>query len=311
MNQSAAVAIEPDRPNPLSNAADRLLEAIERAGSPVCVGIDPVIDGLPKALRPGDDTPAAAVRAIEAFTRGVLEAVAPHVPCVKFQSACFERYRHLGVQALYGLMGEARQRGLVVVLDAKRGDIGVSAEHYAAAAFDPWPATAGDDRPDWLTINSYFGPDGIVPFLRRGHGVFALVRTSNPGGDAVQGRSLADGQPVAVAVAEMIASIGEAEIGERGYSALGAVVGAARPEAARKLREAMPRQIFLVPGFGAQGGRPEDVLACFDRDRSGAMVTASRSVIYAFDRGGGDWTNSVSAAAESFADEIARAVGLR
>ena len=288
MNQSAAVAIEPDPPNPLPNAADRLLEAIESAGSPVCVGIDPVIDRLPEALRPGDDTPAAAGTAIEAVTRGVLEAVAPHVPCVKFQSACFERYRHLGVQALYGLMGEARQRGLVVVLDAKRGDIGVSAEHYAAAAFDPWPATAGDDRPDWLTINSYFGPDGIVPFLRRGHGVFALVRTSNPGGDAVQGRSLADGQPVAVAVAEMIASIGEAEIGERGYSALGAVVGAARPEAARKLREVMPRQIFLVPGFGAQGGRPEDVLACFDRDRSGAMVTASRSVIYAFDRGGGD-----------------------
>ncbi len=304
------MAIEPDRPNPLTNAADRLLESIERAGSPVCVGIDPVIDRLPEALRPADRTPAAAVGAIEEFTTGVLEAVAGHVPCVKFQSACFERYRHLGVEALYRLMADAKRRGLVVILDAKRGDIGLSAGHYAAAAFDPWPETAGDDRPDWLTINSYFGADGIVPFLRRGHGVFALVRTSNPGGDAIQGRSLADGRPVAAAVAEVIASVGEAEIGERGYSALGAVVGATRPEVARELRRLMPRQIFLVPGFGAQGGRTQDAMACFDRDGSGAIVTASRSVIYAFDQGS-DWTGSVSAAAATFADEIARAVGLR
>ncbi|MHC4106946.1 MAG: orotidine-5'-phosphate decarboxylase [Planctomycetota bacterium] len=215
------------------NPADRLLDAIERAGAPVCVGIDPVVERLPLALRPSGRDAQAAVAALAEFTVGVLDAVAPHVGCVKLQSACFERYRDRGVGALYGLIGEARRRGLQVVLDGKRGDIGVSAEHYAAAAFDPWPGDDADERPDWVTVNSYLGEDGIRPFMREGCGAFALVRTTNPGSDCIQDRELAAGETVAAAVARMVASIGESSVGRRGYSALGAVVGATRPQAAK------------------------------------------------------------------------------
>jgi orotidine-5'-phosphate decarboxylase len=290
------------------NPADRLLDAIDRAGAPVCVGIDPVVERLPLALRPSGRDAQAAVAALVEFTVGVLDAVAPHVGCVKLQSACFERYRDRGVGALYGLIGEARRRGLQVVLDGKRGDIGVSAEHYAAAAFDPWPGDDADERPDWVTVNSYLGEDGIRPFMREGCGAFALVRTTNPGSDCIQDRELAAGETVAAAVAGMVASIGESSVGRRGYSALGAVVGATRPQAAKRLRQLMPRQIFLVPGFGAQGAGVEDTLACFNPDGTGAVVSASRSVIYAFDERDGAWTDTVAEAASTLARRIAQAV---
>lgn len=298
-----------------SHPADRLLDAIDRLAAPVCVGLDPVVERLPAALRPAKDDARSSTAALREYSLGVLDAIAPNVPCVKFQSACFERYRHLGVQALYELISAARSRGLQVILDAKRGDIGVSAEHYAAAAFDPWRDAVGkpqaDERPDWLTINSYLGADGIEPFLRPGFGAFALVRTSNPGGDALQSQLLAGGRTVAEFVAEIVADVGKASVGRRGYSALGAVVGATKPVAAARLRQLMPQQIFLVPGFGAQGAGVDQVLPCFAENGSGAIVTTSRSVIYAFESGPGPWKSAVAEAAAKFADQIGSAVGLR
>ncbi|UCD74581.1 MAG: orotidine-5'-phosphate decarboxylase [Phycisphaerales bacterium] len=295
-----------DSQSPPAHAADRLIEAIERLAAPVCVGIDPVVERLPAVTESGKD-PQIAAGAIRSFVLGLLDAAADCVPCVKFQSACFERYGHRGIAILEELIAEARQRNLQVILDAKRGDIGISADHYAAAVFD----SAADRSPHWLTINSYLGEDGIQPFLREGRGAFALVRTSNPGGDALQRQKLADGRTIAECVAGMIAAIGRDFVGKSGYSALGAVVGATRSEDAAKLRKLMPQQIFLVPGYGAQGGGVQDVLPCFNVRGRGAIVTASRSVIYAFEKDRTDWQLSVTEAAKRFADEIGSAVGLR
>lgn len=281
----------------IEHAADRLLDAITRVGAPVCVGLDPVLDRLPQALRPRGSAGAAA--AIGSFCLGVLDAVAPHVPCVKLQSACFERYGPAGVETLGRLVGEAKQRGLQVILDAKRGDIGISAEHYAAALFDAGP------QPDWVTVNSYIGDDGIRPFLRPGAGAFALVRTSNPGGDAVQAARLAEGGTVAERVASLVAGLGAEFVGRSGYSALGAVVGATKASEAAVLRALMPQQILLVPGFGAQGAGTEDVRPCFAEDGRGAVVTASRSVIYAFEPGDTAWATAVAGAAEALAEQVA------
>lgn len=286
-----------------AHAADRLLAAISRVRAPTCVGLDPVLDRLPAPLRHGGDP----VEAIERFSRDLLTAVAPVVACVKLQSACYERYGSRGVAALERVSRHAEGLGLEVILDAKRGDIGISAEHYAAAAFDP----GAPMHADWITINAYLGRDGIEPFLKPGRGAFALVRTSNPGGDAIQAAPLASGDSVAMHVAAHVASIGESSIGSQGYSALGAVVGATKRQDAASLRRLMPRQIFLVPGFGAQGAGVDDVLACFHPDGRGAVITASRSVIYAFKPDDPGWTRAVADAAAAFAEQIGRAVGLR
>jgi orotidine-5'-phosphate decarboxylase len=286
--------------------------------APICVGIDPVWERLPAAIRGADkNAPLNAARAvadISRFVSGVLNAVAPHVPCVKFQSACFERYLWPGVEAYHRLSEEASRLGLIVVGDAKRGDIGISADHYAAGCqsdtiFEDLGRPAG---PDALTINAYFGLDGVSPFRdvaqKEGKGLFALVRTSNPGGDAIQSLALADGRNVAEAVAQVVAELGAAPgcVGKSGYSLLGAVVGATKPRDAARLRELMPQQIFLVPGFGAQGGSADDVKPCFKADSSGALITASRSVLFAYEKPKtDDWTGAI----EKAAVEMKAAVG--
>lgn len=284
--------------------ADRLLASIEAAGAPTCVGLDPVAEKLPAPLRPtvGDD--AAAV-AIEAFSTGVIDAVAGIAPAVKVQAACFERHGPAGFAALARTLAHAsRVPNLEVILDFKRGDIGISADHYAASARGPL-------RAGWTTVSAYLGTDSLLPFLAPGHGAFALVRTSNPSGDAVQSMRLADGRTVAEMVADLVAAAGAATVGASGFSALGAVVGATKRSDAAALRGRMPQQLFLVPGFGAQGGGVDDVLPCFRTDGRGALVTASRSVIYAFEPGDRDWAGAVRRAAEELRTQIGSAVGVR
>ena len=274
----------------MQHFADRLLKKIEAKGAPLCVGLDPVYAKLPAPIRNG---PGGELGAIERFIRQMLPLLAEEVPCVKPQSACFERYGAPGVDLYRRITAEAQRLGLLVIGDAKRGDIGSTAEHYAHA-------TLGEGSPDAVTVNTYFGAEGLTPFLdlaeRNGKGVFALVRTSNPSGDAIQSLELKSGGTVAQAVARIVAGLGDAKkyVGERGYSLLGAVVGATKPGDAASLRALMPRQIFLVPGYGAQGGTADDVRACFLPDGTGAVVTASRSVTYAFhDLPDPDWLKSV------------------
>jgi orotidine-5'-phosphate decarboxylase len=239
----------------------------------------------------------------------VLKAVTPGgrpvVPAVKFQSACFERYGSRGFAVLEEQIAAAAALGLVVVWDAKRGDIATSASHYAAAAKRL--------KADSITVSAYLGSSGVTPFLEAGLGVFALVRTSNPDSDAVQGPKLADGRSVGEMMAGLVAQLGDARVGECGLSDLGAVVGATKAGDGAALRALMPRQVFLVPGYGAQGGTAEDIRALLrplakSAGETGVLVTASRSIIYAKAKAGETWEVAVRSAAEKMRDEIAAVV---
>jgi orotidine-5'-phosphate decarboxylase len=297
-----------------TNFADRLLAAIERKGSPVCVGIDPRGDRLPDALATGAADADRQLAKIAEFCWQVLNVVAPIVPAVKPQSAYFEAYGPAGVEAYFQVVRWAHELGLLVIGDVKRGDIGSTAEAYARAHL------AGDDKPDAVTVNGYLGADGLEPFFdvcrREGKGVFVLVRTSNPGGARVQDFQSADGTRLYQHVAELVAECGAAGglVGERGLSSVGAVVGATWPDEARQLRRIMPQQPFLVPGYGAQGASAEDCAAAFRPDGTGAIVNASRSVLYAHQReeyAAMDWRDAVRAAAADFARDIRSALAAR
>ncbi len=285
------------------SAIDTLVHAINRVGSPACVGIDPVFDKLPEALK--DKSDLDELGAIEQFSLQVLDAVAGTAPAVKPQSACFERYGSKGYAILERVVDHARQLGLVVILDAKRGDIGSSATHYAVGA--------ADMGAHFITVSPYMGPSTIEPFLNAGLGVFSLARTSNPDSDAVQLQELKDGRCVTHAISSMIAQAGQAEqawSSHTGLSQLGAVVGATKSaEDVRVLRELMPNQMFLVPGVGAQGGTIEDVKPMLrpnaeSAGTAGVIVNASRSVIYAQPQNDETWITAVASAATSFANDL-------
>lgn len=284
----------------VTHFADRVADSIDLAGAPACVGLDPVLDKLPKQTRAHSDTP---LDAIAAFCFGVLDAVAGIVPILKPQSACFERYGGPGVVLLSAVIKAARERGMLVILDAKRGDIGFTADHYAAAIF------GGDCSADAVTLSGYLGPDTLLPMLRPDKGAFILVRTSNPGSDAVQALQLADGRTVAVMMADVVAGLGKDRIGARGLSSVGAVVGATKAAEGRLLRTHMPDQCFLVPGYGAQGGTLEDVKqlsrpGAKTPGELGVIVTASRSVIYASSPDDAHWRDAVKEAAKKLVGEL-------
>lgn len=286
-----------------THPADRLALAIDRIGAPACVGIDPVADRLPGGL-----ADAAVCNGFESFCAGVLEAVAGVVPAVKFQSACFERYGSAGVAVLERAVDRARRLGLFVVLDAKRGDIGISARHYAAAAVG-----MGADA---ITANAYLGAETIEPYLDAGLLAFALVRTSNPGSDAIQRAALADGGTVAQLVAREIAALGAQHVGTRGLSAVGSVVGLTKSKEGKALRAVLADQPMLVPGFGAQGGTAAQVRALTRPDASrpgdlGVLVTASRSVIFAPEPADAPWTARVRDAASRMVGQLAGAIASR
>lgn len=310
------------------NFADRLLAAIEAKGAPAVVAIDPVYGRLPAAIAEhrelNDETDAeAALDAVLEFGRRVIRIVAPLVPAVKINSACFERYYAEGVEGYYDLVQEASERGLLVIGDVKRGDVGHTAELYARAhlANSDFINQENQIAPDAVTVNGYFGLDGVKPFidvaLKEGKGVFVLVRTSNESAGAIQDIVTQDGRKVHELVASEVATWAaeSGTVGERGYASVGAVVGTRDPKDAASLREAMPQSILLVPGYGAQGGTADDFKACFKSDGSGAVVVAGRSVIYAFDRPeykdrhGADWEACVAEACKDFAADIARVAG--
>ncbi|MFN9077126.1 MAG: orotidine-5'-phosphate decarboxylase [bacterium] len=307
MTSTHAAVPSAAQPQASFHAADHLVARVAKVDAATCVGLDPVLDRLPASLRPADPSnDAACASAIEAFSVGVIDSVHESCAAVKIQAACYERYGAAGFAAMGRVLAHARASGLSVVYDAKRGDIGISAEHYANGA-----RALGAH---WTTINAYLGSDGIAPFLTGGQGAFALVRTSNPSGDALQTLPLADGRTIAEAVADLVSKLGEASVGASGFSALGAVVGATKRAEIASLRARMPRTIFLVPGYGAQGGTADDVRAAFTRGNQGALITASRSVIYpsfagSGAAGSGDWRDAIRAAAVQFAGEIRAITG--
>lgn len=268
--------------------ADILVEAVDALGTPACVGLDPVVERMPFQVED-------PVEALRTFSLGVVETVSGIAPVVKPQSACYERYGSAGVAVLEQTCRAARDAGLVVVLDAKRGDIGISARHYAAAA-----SGLGAHA---VTVNGYLGPSSVEPYLEAGLGVFVLVRTSNDDSNAVQSLGLVDGRTVAELMADLTVALGERAFRQQPYSNVGAVVAATKPQDARRLRGRLPRTMLLVPGYGAQGGSLETVKPLLDDHAGGVLITASRSVIYpGLDTE--DWKGAIRDAAVAFADEV-------
>lgn len=287
----------------MENFADRLLAAIVKADrAPVCVGIDPDFAKLPEELKA-----AGPVAAFEKFSLGLIEAVSGIVPAVKPQIAYFEKYGAAGVAVYEKIVAAARKAGLIVIGDIKRNDIGSTAQQYAEGHL------GRDDSADAVTVNGYLGADGINPFIdvaaKTGRGLFVLVRTSNPSAAVLQDFADAKGKRFYQHLAEVLAGIGSRSglVGRNGYSCVGAVVGATYPQEAFLLREVMPQQLFLVPGYGAQGASAADCAAAFKKDGTGAIVNASRSVIYAFSSpkyAGRPWQAAIADAAKTFAKDI-------
>jgi orotidine-5'-phosphate decarboxylase len=264
--------------------ADRLIARIEQTESLLVVGLDPELRQLPPELLDGVDDLAGAARAAARFCIAVIDGVAEVAPAVKPQSAFFEAFGAAGLHALEQVTAHARAAGLLVVEDAKRGDIGSTMAAYAAAALGR-VEIGGRALPvhdaDAVTLSPYLGPESLEPMLDAadayGKGLFVLVRTSNPGSARVQGLETPDGR-VFEQVARLVAELGEERVGARGYASVGAVAGLTYPDDARVLRALMPRAFLLVPGLGPQGGSPDDFPLFVNDDGFGALPAASRAV---------------------------------
>jgi orotidine-5'-phosphate decarboxylase len=274
-----------------------MLDAIEEKQAPLCIGLDPMYERLPKQIREiaaksHEGLGEQAAAAVE-FCKSIVDIVKPQVPCVKLQSACFERCGPAGMQAYFEVVDYAKENGLIVIGDVKRADIGPTAAAYAAAHLEDVFLGDGDKEHavavDAVTVNPYFGVDGVQPFIEvakeGGQGVLVVVRTTNPSAKEFQDFKDAEGRRLFEYMAERVNDWANQAgcVGDSGYSLVGAVVGATYPEDTKLLRDLMPNSLFLVPGVGAQGGTIADATLAFHEDGWGALVTVSRSVIYAWE----------------------------
>jgi orotidine-5'-phosphate decarboxylase len=297
----------------VTHFADRLAAAIQRKGNPLCVGLDPRWESLPwEVLRDHrSDSLAGVAGAFEEFCTRVLDIVGPLVPAVKPQSAFFEACGPEGMAVLQRLLRKARDLGLVTILDGKRNDIASTAAAYADASF---AGTRINDHtyPVWeadaITINPYLGRDAVEPFVqsarRVGAGVFVLVRTSNPGAGLFQDLLVSaagggEARPLYQHVGLTVRGWGRENLGACGLGDVGAVVGATYPAELALLRRLMPEVIFLLPGFGAQGGTAETTSAAFRSDGLGAIVSSSRGILFPFEPSDADWEQRIEAAARA------------
>jgi len=311
--------------------ADRMLDAIEAKQAPLCIGLDPVYERLPKQIREiaassrgGLSEQAAAARE---FCQSVIDIVAGQVPCVKLQSAYFEWCGPSGMRAYFEVADYAREQGLLVIGDVKRADIGSTAEAYAVAHLEEVFIGEGEKERtvtvDAATVNPYFGSDGVQPFIdaakRGGRGVFVIVRTTNPSAKDFQDFRDEEGRRVFERVAERVNEWANQAgcLGDSGYSLLGAVVAATYPDDTKLLRALMPNSLLLVPGVGAQGASIDDATQAFHEDGWGALVTVSRNVIYAWERpeyehlGEVNWEEAIEVAAVELKAALAEALARR
>ncbi len=289
--------------------ATRLHAAIRQKNNAVCVGLDPRLDWLPQSTR--TSTPAES---LERFCCRLIDVIAPLVPIVKPQAAFFEEYGPAGCQALANVMAYARRQNLLVICDAKRGDIGTTAEAYARAYLAGADPHSAIWQADALTVNPYLGRDTLDPFVKvaveRGAGVYVLVRTSNPGAGTFQDR-LTNGQPLYRRVAEVVEELSAKHADADGYGPIGAVVGATYPQELVELRAAMPHVPLLIPGYGSQGGTAADVASAFDARGLGAVINNSRGINFAFRQqpyaeqfGESHWEAAAEAAVKAMISDI-------
>ena len=305
---------------------DRLIEKIIEKQNPSVAGLDPKLSYLPsfireEAYRRCGKTPEGAAEAILAYNKGLIDALSPIVPAVKPQCAYYEAYGWQGMRALQETIAYAREKGLFVITDGKRNDIGTTMEAYSAAHLgraeveeEAFPAFDGDA----LTVNGYLGSDGIRPLLKDceayGKGIFVLVKTSNPSSGELQNLQFEGGETLYATMGRLCEQWGETLPGRYGYSGVGAVVGATYPEQLLELRHSLSRTFFLVPGYGAQGGGARDVLPGFDAKGLGAVINASRSILCAWQKTGAkeeDYALAAAQEARRMRDELVAGLGGR
>ena len=268
---------------------DRLIEKIKQTDNPSVVGLDTNFDYLPDDLRAGVADLRGAAQAIAEFNRNVIDNICDIVPAVKVQIAYYEMYGVEGMKTFAETLAYASKKGMYVMTDAKRNDIGATAECYAKAYLGKTFVNGASETAfdsDFLTVNAYLGSDGIVPFLKwmkeRDKGIFVLVKTSNPSSGELQDMRLSDGKTVYEYMGQLVEEWGKNCRGKYGYSDVGAVVGATHPAQAEILRKQMPHTFFLIPGYGAQGGTARDLKVCFDADGMGGIVNSSRGILCAY-----------------------------
>ena len=302
---------------------DALLEGIVRTQNPTVAGLDPKLDFVPayikeKAFTQYGETLEGAAAAILEFNKGLIDALCEIVPAVKPQAAYYEMYGPAGVKALYDTQEYAKSKGMYVITDGKRNDIGTTMEAYAIAHLGKVKVGNNEFCPflgDALTVNGYLGTDGIKPLIdvcnSYDKGIFVLAKTSNPSSGELQDK-LIDSQPVYEMMGRMCENWGKDLMGKYGYSGVGIVAGATYPEQIAELRAKLPETFFLIPGYGAQGASAKDISAAFDKNGLGGIVNSSRGIMCAYKKEGCDEKDYAAAAyreAVRMRDEIMSFVG--
>ena len=268
---------------------DSLIKKIIKMQNPTCVGLDTDFSYLPDDMKEGVTTFSEAAKRIFEFNQNIIDNICDIVPSVKVQIAYYEMYGYYGLKAFEQTVKYAHKKGLIVIADCKRNDIGSTASCYSKAylgktivgdkALQAFPA-------DMLTVNGYLGSDGIKPFVEdiknNNKSIFVLVKTSNPSSGELQNLKLENGKYIYEQMGELVKEWGKDTIGKYGYSEVGAVVGATHPEEAARLRKQMPNTFFLIPGYGAQGGSAEMLKVCFDKKGLGGVVNSSRGILCAY-----------------------------
>ncbi len=304
---------------------DKLMGKIQKTGAPIVVGLDPMLSYVPeqvqkKAFAEYGETLAGAAEAIWQFNKEIVDKTWDLVPAVKPQIAMYEQFGVEGLRAYEKTVKYCKKKGLVVIGDIKRGDIGSTSAAYAAGHLGRVQVGSKTYAPfdeDFATVNPYLGSDGVKPFIevckQEKKGLFILVKTSNPSSGEFQDQ-LVEGRPLYELVGEKVAQWGAEHMGES-YSYIGAVVGATYPEMGRALRKIMPRSLILVPGYGAQGGKGKDLVHFFDKDGLGAIVNSSRGIIAAYKQeayekfGPENFGDASRAAVEAMIADIRSALG--
>lgn len=273
----------------MKNAMDKLINRIKETNNPTVMGLDPRYNMIPESIRTKySEDIEGACKAILEFNKELIDSVYDIVPAVKPQIAFYEMFGAEGIKVFNETCKYAKQKGMIIIADVKRGDIGSTAAGYSNAYLGKTPI--GQEKVsiydvDFVTVNPYLGIDGVKPFIddckEYGKGIFILVKTSNKSSGELQDLKLENGTTIYEKVAELVNSWGEELVGEYGYSSVGAVVGATYPIQIKELREIMPKTYFLIPGYGAQGGKAEDIALGF-KDGIGGIVNASRSLMSAY-----------------------------
>lgn len=287
----------------------KLIDEINKKECPICVGLDTRLEYLPQEIlsEHSDSSVAGACDAIFDFNRQLIDTLYDIIPSVKIQNAYYEMYGLKGIEAYKKTIDYAKQAGLIVIADVKRGDIGATSEAYALAHMGKTPIVGGTPfGVDFMTVNPYFGTDGVKPFvdtcIKEDKGLFILVKTSNPSSSEIQDLETKDGELIYEKVAKLVIDWGKSSIDNTcGYNLIGAVVGATHKEEGIKLRKMMKNTFFLIPGYGAQGAKASDVAGMFDANGNGGIVNSSRGILCAWKK---DETISFTAAAKKAVIEM-------